>query len=93
MGRLLGRFTTEDPVRSGENWYSYCGGNPVMFLDPMGLERGNIMDFARDIAEVFDGKYSVEIYDDDEGGGARMVGLWEKVKNRKRVCSLLMVMQ
>ena len=32
-----GRFMTEDPIRSGLNWYTYCGGNPVMFVDPWGL--------------------------------------------------------
>ena len=31
-----GRFTQEDPIRDGSNWYSYCGGNPVMFVDPTG---------------------------------------------------------
>ncbi len=24
-----GRFTSEDPARSGSNWYAYCDGNPV----------------------------------------------------------------
>ena len=32
-----GRFMTEDPVKDGLNWYVYCGGNPVMFVDPLGL--------------------------------------------------------
>ena len=32
-----GRFITEDPVRDGTNWYTYCAGNPVMFFDPTGL--------------------------------------------------------
>ena len=32
-----GRFTSEDPIRSGNNWYGYCGGNPVRFNDPSGL--------------------------------------------------------
>jgi peptidoglycan L-alanyl-D-glutamate endopeptidase CwlK len=32
-----GRFTREDPIRSGLNWYAYCGGNPVRFVDPSGL--------------------------------------------------------
>jgi RHS repeat-associated protein len=27
-----GRFTQEDPIRDGYNWYSYCGGNPVGFM-------------------------------------------------------------
>ena len=31
-----GRFTQEDPIRDGYNWYSYCDGNPVMFVDPTG---------------------------------------------------------
>ena len=31
------RFTAEDPVKDGANWYSYCGGNPVGFVDPLGL--------------------------------------------------------
>ena len=32
-----GRFTTEDPIQDGLNWYVYCGNNPVMFMDPWGL--------------------------------------------------------
>ena len=32
-----GSFTTEDPIRDGLNWFSYCGGNPVKFTDPWGL--------------------------------------------------------
>ena len=33
-----GRFTTEDPAKSGVNWYAYCEGNPINFIDPWGLE-------------------------------------------------------
>ena len=33
-----GRFLTEDPAKDGLNWFSYCGGNPVKFTDPWGLE-------------------------------------------------------
>ena len=32
----LQRFISEDPIRDGNNWYAYCGNNPVMFMDPMG---------------------------------------------------------
>ena len=35
----LGRFTTEDPVKDGDNWYSYCAGNPVNGWDPSGLDK------------------------------------------------------
>lgn len=32
-----GRFLTEDPIRSGLNWYAYCSGNPILLIDPLGL--------------------------------------------------------
>lgn len=32
-----GRFLTEDPIRDGLNWYTYCANNPVMWVDPSGL--------------------------------------------------------
>ena len=32
----IGRFTTEDPIKDGSNWYAYCSGNPVMFVDSSG---------------------------------------------------------
>jgi len=34
----IGRFITEDPVKDGSNWYVYCGNNPIMFVDPLGLD-------------------------------------------------------
>ena len=33
-----GRFTQEDPIRDGLNWYTYCSCNPVMYTDPSGLK-------------------------------------------------------
>ena len=33
----MGRFITEDPIHDGINWYAYCGNNPVVFIDPLGL--------------------------------------------------------
>lgn len=34
----LGRFTTIDPIKDGHNWYVYCGNNPIMCIDPFGME-------------------------------------------------------
>ena len=34
----VGAFINEDPIRDGLNWYVYCSGNPVMFVDPWGLK-------------------------------------------------------
>ena len=37
----LGRFTSEDPVRDGMNWYVYVRNNPLNRTDPTGLaDRG-----------------------------------------------------
>jgi len=33
----IGRFISEDPIKDGLNWYVYCGGNPVNFIDPSGV--------------------------------------------------------
>ncbi len=32
-----GRFITEDPIKDGTNWYSYCGNNPICYKDSLGL--------------------------------------------------------
>ncbi|WP_066456821.1 RHS repeat-associated core domain-containing protein [Anaerotruncus rubiinfantis] len=34
---FIGRFITEDPVRSGLNWFIYCDNNPILLTDPSGL--------------------------------------------------------
>ena len=36
------RFITEDPIRDGENWFSYVGNNPVNWVDPWGLDILNV---------------------------------------------------
>ena len=38
----LGRFISEDPAKSGLNWYVYCENNPLKFVDPTGLTAGQI---------------------------------------------------
>ena len=40
----LGRLTSQDPARDGVNWWAYCGGNPIMFVDPTGREAGYYTD-------------------------------------------------
>ena len=34
----LGRFITEDPARDGDNWFDYCGDDPLSRFDPTGLD-------------------------------------------------------
>ncbi len=33
-----GRFVSQDPAKSGNNWFAYCAGNPVNLLDASGNE-------------------------------------------------------
>ena len=33
----IGRFVSEDPIKDGNNWYVYCGNNPLCFLDSTGM--------------------------------------------------------
>jgi RHS repeat-associated protein len=35
-----GRFLTRDPIQDGRNWYTYCGNNPLVSVDPEGLQAG-----------------------------------------------------
>ncbi len=30
---MSGRFITEDPIKDGLNWYSYCYNNPIIYVD------------------------------------------------------------
>lgn len=32
-------FTSEDPAQDGMNWYAYCSGDPINFIDDLGLTR------------------------------------------------------
>ena len=32
----VGRFLTADPAKAGNNWYVYCGNNPLNGVDPLG---------------------------------------------------------
>ncbi len=34
----VGRFTAEDILRSGSNWYMYCNSDPLRYTDPLGLD-------------------------------------------------------
>ncbi len=38
---ISARFTTVDPIRDGHNWFTYCNGDPVNFVDLLGLCKEN----------------------------------------------------
>jgi hypothetical protein len=33
---VAGRFVSEDPAYNGQNWFAYCGDNPIGAVDPTG---------------------------------------------------------
>ena len=43
---ILIHVGSEDPIRDGLNWYTYCAGNPIRFIDPWGLALVNTVDYA-----------------------------------------------
>ena len=47
-----GRFTSEDIARDGLNWYTYCGNNPIAFVDPWGLAPIEIYEFINELIEA-----------------------------------------
>jgi RHS repeat-associated protein len=57
------RFTQQDPVKDGGNWYVYVGNNPATRIDPNGLFGEGIADWfkqaGKDIA-----KWSSDLWDD-----------------------------
>ncbi|WP_425515999.1 RHS repeat-associated core domain-containing protein [Ligaoa zhengdingensis] len=64
----IGRFTASDPARSGLNWYTYCNNNPIIFIDPMGLEALRVLG-----SGVFGG-IKVPGYEDHYGGTQNWFG-------------------
>ncbi len=48
-----GKFITSDPIKSGDNWFNYCGNNPLSKADPLGLWATG--SYWGDVWEVFKG--------------------------------------
>ena len=63
---LAARFTTTDPIRDSQNWFTYCNGDPVNFVDLWGLfyYRGN-----EQKASAAHKSTQVYIYRNDDGIG------------------------
>jgi uncharacterized protein RhaS with RHS repeats len=41
---VAARFTTEDPVRDGANWFAYVNNDPVNWVDKFGLNPETVFD-------------------------------------------------
>ncbi|MBI9100695.1 MAG: DUF4329 domain-containing protein [Spirochaetaceae bacterium] len=64
------RFTTVDPIRSGSNWYSYVGNDPVNYIDPLGLEAYDPFSTEMEAVEDFGITYNDDSIRDDNELGA-----------------------
>ena len=56
-----GRFLSEDPIKDGMNWYSYCGGDPVNAWDPSGYITDEEMQMYEE-GKLSPGAYSYLMY-------------------------------
>jgi RHS repeat-associated protein len=80
-----GRFGTEDLIRNGLNWYTYCAGNPAAFIDPFGLAERKTDDSAENdrLAALSQKRYNwgMEIIDKWlDGGKVSDAQLWLAIK-------------
>jgi hypothetical protein len=55
----VARFTTVDPIRDGNNWFSYVNNDPANFIDEFGLTASdkkslgeNVVDTAKEITDT-----------------------------------------
>ena len=58
-----GRFGAEDVAKDGINWYTYCGNNPLSFIDPLGLEKIAVSGGVYKKSKQDDGEYYYEFID------------------------------
>jgi RHS repeat-associated protein len=54
----VARFTTEDPIRDGANWFAYVNNDPVNWLDLWGLKPGDVFSTVVDAADDFGKEYN-----------------------------------
>lgn len=47
----IGRFLAEDSARDGQNWYAYCGGDPLDYMDPLGEADTHVLKARKQSAE------------------------------------------
>jgi len=62
---------SEDPARDGLNWYAYCGGNPIVFVDPSGysdedIRKSTVGKLAEILMKFGKNTNAISVFDKDE---------------------------
>ena len=70
----LGRFVSQDPIRSGVNWYAYANVNPLKYTDPTGLDTKGIK-FALNAGLIGGVSTDIKLSIDDDGNLGLSVSL------------------
>jgi RHS repeat-associated protein len=83
-----GRFTQEDPIKDGYNWYVYGNSNPVMFIDPTGYYADGDENLPDIIQFIINGE-------DRRTGGLTAVwnNSWNNPERRKQVAQVAQMLR
>jgi len=65
-----GRFITEDPIRDGLMWFTYCNNNPMKFVDKNGLKPGDPFDSIESAAIDFANTFNARSVDENREYGS-----------------------
>jgi RHS repeat-associated protein len=62
------RFTTEDPIRDGANWFAYVNNDPINFDDLLGLAPRNMPEKDRDTYKTTVSEYAQYVFESNKMG-------------------------
>ena len=62
----IGRFISEDPGKDGNDWFAFCGNNPIRYFDPDGQAKTEFKDFFSGLTDAvltnFGGKSTGDVF-------------------------------
>ena len=68
------RFTTVDPIRDGNNWYSYVNNDPVNWIDRLGLEAEDIQQTIPTVTVIIPDPLPAEVVPQTQPGTTVLAG-------------------
>jgi len=80
----IGRFINVDPIQDGSNWYVYAGNNPLIIIDPTGLEEV-IVNKPEDPVMETNVPYKIEV---EDRSGESIIGYYNENYNNDEFFSM-----